>query len=111
MARGDRLVVHPLADRQVEYPHAEGGENNRTAAIHRSASGHDLGKSARHEASIPRLPIGEMGRGVGLHDVLDVGNHVLRSREYFRCEIAKRNMMNEWFFPRKGGVSACGGRS
>src|SRR5438128_2390086 len=34
LAAGDRLVVHPLADRQVEYPHAERGENDRTATIH-----------------------------------------------------------------------------
>src|SRR2546427_7064889 len=34
LAAGDRLVVHPLADRQVEYPHAERGENDRTAPIH-----------------------------------------------------------------------------
>src|SRR5205823_1408662 len=30
LAGGDRLVVHPLANRQVEYPHAEGRENDRT---------------------------------------------------------------------------------
>src|SRR5881396_1216893 len=34
-AGGDRLVVHPLADCQVEYPHAERRENDRTASIHR----------------------------------------------------------------------------
>src|SRR5256712_12891263 len=34
LAAGDRLVVHPLADRQVEYPHAEWGEDDRTATIH-----------------------------------------------------------------------------
>src|SRR5213593_4297745 len=34
LAGGDGLVVHPLADRHVEYPHAEGGENDRTATIH-----------------------------------------------------------------------------
>src|SRR5438128_2468375 len=34
LAGGDRFVVHPLADRHVEYPHAEGRENDRTAAIH-----------------------------------------------------------------------------
>src|SRR5919198_6636243 len=44
LAGGDRLVVHPLADRQIEYPHAEGRENDRTATIHRTASEHDLGQ-------------------------------------------------------------------
>src|SRR6266702_3789160 len=34
LAAGDRLVVHPLADRQVEYPQAERRENDRTATIH-----------------------------------------------------------------------------
>src|SRR2546425_7563486 len=34
LAAGDRLVVHPLADREVEYPKAERRENDRTAAIH-----------------------------------------------------------------------------
>src|SRR5947208_8443679 len=34
LAGGDRLVVHPLADRQVEYPHAERREDDRTATIH-----------------------------------------------------------------------------
>src|SRR5437899_1468555 len=34
LAAGDRLAVHPLADRQVEYPHAERRENDRTATIH-----------------------------------------------------------------------------
>ena len=33
-AGGERLVIHPLADGQVEYPHAEGRENDRTAPIH-----------------------------------------------------------------------------
>src|SRR5207244_3704736 len=71
LAAGDRLVVHPLADREVEYPHAERRENDRTATIHRSSSGHDVGKSARHEASISCLLFREMGRGVGFHHVLD----------------------------------------
>src|SRR5206468_6773228 len=77
LAAGDCLVVHPLADRQVEYPHAERGENDRTTTIHRSSSGHDVGKSAGHKASISRLLLREMGGGVGLHDVLDVVDHVL----------------------------------
>src|SRR5713101_4418253 len=34
LAGGDRLVVHPLAHRQVEYPHTERRENDRTATIH-----------------------------------------------------------------------------
>src|SRR3989442_6533350 len=34
LAARDRLVVHPLADRQVVYPHAERGEDDRTATIH-----------------------------------------------------------------------------
>src|SRR3989442_3857318 len=34
LAAGDRLVVHPLADREVEYPKAERRENDRTATIH-----------------------------------------------------------------------------
>src|SRR2546425_3932931 len=58
LAGGDGLLVHPLADRQVEYPHAERRENDRTAAIHRSASDHDLGERARHEASVSRLLLG-----------------------------------------------------
>src|SRR5437899_2885101 len=33
LAAGDRLVVHPLADREVEYPKAERRENDRTATI------------------------------------------------------------------------------
>src|SRR5437762_8815599 len=72
LAAGDRLVVHPLADRQVEYPHPERREDDRTAAIDCSPSGHDVGKSARHEASISRRLLREMRRGVGLHHVLDV---------------------------------------
>src|SRR5436190_2372397 len=69
-AAGDRLVVHPLADRQVEYPHAERGENDRTAATHGSSPGHDVGKSARHKAPISCLLLREMRGGVGLHAVL-----------------------------------------
>src|SRR5437016_2612950 len=34
LAAGDRLVVHPLADREVEYPKAERREDDRTATIH-----------------------------------------------------------------------------
>src|SRR5438094_769229 len=82
LAAGDRLVVYPLANREVEYPHAERRENDRTAAIHRSSSGHDVGKSARHEASISCLLFREMGRRVGLHHVLDVVNHVLGFQQY-----------------------------
>src|SRR6266545_7162743 len=95
LAAGDGLLVHPLADRQVEYPHPERRENDRTAAIHGSSSDHDVGKSARHKASISRLLLREMGGGVGLHDVLDVVNHVLRSQEYLGCEIAKGNMQHQ----------------
>src|SRR5437867_13201044 len=88
LAVGDRLVVHPLADRQVEYPHAERRENDWTARSHGFPSEHDVGESARYKASISRLLLREMGRGVGLHDVLDVVDHVLRSQEYLGCEIA-----------------------
>src|SRR5207249_7926912 len=95
LAAGDRLVVHPLADREVEYPHAERRENDRTATIHRSASGHDVGKSARHKVSVSRLLLREMRRCVGLHDVLDVVNDVLRSQEYVGREIAKGNMQHQ----------------
>src|SRR5881275_1767176 len=80
-AGGDRLVVHPLADRQVENPHAEWRENDRPAAIHRSASQHDLGERPRHEASASRLLLSEMGGSVRRHDVLDVVDDVLGSEE------------------------------
>src|SRR5260370_27029993 len=103
MARGVRLVVLPLADRHVEYPHPEGGKNDRTTAVHGSVSQHDLGKSTRHEAPVSRLLLREMGRGVRLHDVLDVVNHVLRSQEYLGCEIAKRNMQHQRVVLEKGG--------
>src|SRR5262245_55340481 len=36
-ARGGRPVVDPLPDGQIEDPHAEGGENDRPAAIDGSA--------------------------------------------------------------------------
>src|SRR5258706_250989 len=52
LAGGDRVLVHPLADRQVEYPQAEGRENDRTAPIHGSASEHDVRKSACYEISV-----------------------------------------------------------
>src|SRR3989442_908559 len=110
-AAGDRLVVHPLADRQVEYPHAERGENDRTATIHGSSSGHDVGKSARHKASISRLLLRKMGRGVGLHDVLDVVNHVLRSQEYRGCELAKGNMQHQRVVLEEPGIGDVGRRS
>src|SRR2546422_831251 len=111
LAAGDRLVVHPLADRQVEYPHAERGKNDRTATIHRSSSDHDVGKSARHKASISRLLLREMGGGVGFHDVLDVVNHVLRSQEYLGCEIAKGNMQHHRVVLEERGISDVGRRS
>src|SRR6266545_5271955 len=114
LAAGDGLLVHPFADCQVEYPHPERRENDRTAAIHGSASGHDLGKSARHEASVSRLLLREMGGGVGLHDVLDVVNHVLRSQEYLGCEIAKGNMQHERVMLEERGIGdvrrRCNGR-
>src|SRR5262245_14628146 len=53
-AGGDRLVVNPLADRQVEYSHSEGREDDRTGAIDGSAFEHDVGKRARHETSVTR---------------------------------------------------------
>src|SRR6266511_4972524 len=89
LAGGDRLVIHPLADRQVEHPHAEGREDDWTAAIDGSAFEHDVGKRARHEVSVSRPLLGEMGRGVSLHDVLDVVHHVLRPEEDLGCEIEK----------------------
>src|SRR6266446_4558923 len=61
----DRLVVDPLADRQIEYAHAERRENDRTVTIHRSPAGHDVGTRARHEASISRLLLGEMRGEIG----------------------------------------------
>src|SRR6266478_1707749 len=104
LAAGDRLVVYPLADRQVEYPHAERRENDRTAAIHRPSPGHDVRKSARHEASIPRLLLRKMGRGVGLHDVLDVVDHVLRFQENLGGKIAKRDMQHHRVMLEEGGI-------
>src|SRR5438093_3732945 len=71
-AVGDRLIVDPLPDRQVEYPHAEGREDGRTATIHRPASEDDIGERARHEASISRLLPGVMRGGIGHHDDTDV---------------------------------------
>src|SRR5437867_5777110 len=95
LAGCDRLVVHPLADRQVEYPHAERREDDRTAAIDGSVFEHDVGERTRHEAPVSRLLLGEMGRGVRLHDVLDVVHHVLRPEEDLGCEIAERNMQHQ----------------
>src|SRR6266516_2397446 len=89
LAGCNRLVVHPLSDRQVEYPHAEGREDDRTAAIEGSAFEHDVGERTRHEAPVSRLLLGEMGRGVRLHDVLDVVHHVLRTEEDLGCEIVR----------------------
>src|SRR5256712_467193 len=111
LAAGDRLVVHPLADRQVEYPHAERGEDDRTATIHRASSDHDVGKRAGHKASISRLLLREMGGGVGLHDVLDVVNHVLRSQEYLGCEIAKGKMQHQRVVLEERGIGDVGRRS
>src|SRR6266571_7928267 len=110
-AVGDRLIVDPLPDRQVEYPHAEGRENGRTATIHRPASEDDIGERARHEASISRLLLGEMGGGVGLHDVLDVIDHVLRSQEYLGCEIAKGDMQHQRVVLEERGIGDVGRRS
>src|SRR6266850_4815366 len=111
LAAGDRLVVHPLAERQVEYPHAERRENDRTATIHQSSSGDDVGKRARHEVSISRLLLGEMGGGVGLHHVFDVVHHVLRSEEYLGCEIAKGNMQHQRVVLEECGIGDVGRRS
>src|SRR6266478_10260228 len=74
------------------------------AAIHGSSSDHDVGKSARHEASISRLLLGEMGGGVGLHDVLYVVDHVLRFQEDLGCKIAKRNMQHQRVMLEEGGI-------
>src|SRR6266446_6222069 len=111
LAAGDRLVVHPLADRQVEYPHAERRENDRPAPIHRSASQHDLGERARHEAAVPRPLLREVGGRVRRHDVVDVVNHVLRSQEYLRCEITKGNMQHQRVVLEERGIGDVGRRS
>src|SRR5216683_1728057 len=52
-----------------------------------------------------------MRGGVGLHDVLDVVNHVLRSQEYLGCEIAKRNMQHQWVVLEERGIGDVGRRS
>src|SRR5438094_6260242 len=49
-----------------------------------------------------------MGGGVGLHDVLDVVNHVLRSQEYLGCEIAQRNMQHHRVVLEERGAVTCG---
>src|SRR5207244_13470570 len=50
LAAGDRLVVHPLADREVEEPKAERREKDRTATIHRSQSEHEVAQTDRSYA-------------------------------------------------------------
>src|ERR687887_2876085 len=67
---GNRLVVDPLAHRQIEYTHAERRENDRLAVIDGSPSQDDIGECPRHELAISSLLFGQMGRRVGLHHVL-----------------------------------------
>src|SRR3989442_13424258 len=52
-----------------------------------------------------------MGGGVGLHDVLDVVNHVLRSQEYLGCEIAKGKMQHQRVVLEERGIGEVGRRS
>src|SRR2546430_13707102 len=52
-----------------------------------------------------------MGGGVGLHDVLDVVDHVLRSQEYLGCEIAKGKMQHQRVVLEERGIGDVGRRS
>src|SRR5437879_12150278 len=52
-----------------------------------------------------------MGGGVGLHDVLAVVNHVLRSQEYLGCESAKGKMQHQRVVLEEHGIGDVGRRS
>ena len=72
------LVVHILAEGEVEYAEAEGGEHDRLGRRHRDPPGDHIVEGAVHEVAVAGELLGQVRRGVGPQAVLDVIDNVGR---------------------------------
>ena len=68
----DRLIVHPLAQREVENAQAEWRENHRAAAVDRAHPFDHIGKRARDKRPRSSERLGKMRGRAGPHHVINV---------------------------------------